>query len=90
METTIWTFSLSVPFTEWVKIYDSEDVTNMHTSAGIKTLFRGNSKDDPSQVCAVQQAPIGVAQKLFEENKDMIKGSGHIIESTVVKTYTEN
>lgn len=90
METTVWTFNLSVPFTEWVKIYDSEDVTEMHSSVGIKTLFRGVSKNDASKVCAVQQAPVGVAQKLFEDNKEMIRGAGHIIESTVITSYSEN
>ncbi|QNI54874.1 conserved hypothetical protein (DUF3764) [Synechococcus sp. BIOS-E4-1] len=90
METTVWTFNLSVPFTEWVKIYDSEDVSKMHSSVGIKTLFRGVSKNDESKVCAVQQAPVGVAQKLFEDNKEMIRGAGHIIESTVITAYSEN
>ena len=89
METTIWTFSLSVPFTQWAEIYDSEDVSKMHTKNGIKSLFRGFSKDDPSKVCAIQQAPSGVAQKLFEENKEMIRGAGHIIESTIITAYTE-
>ncbi|KZR87910.1 hypothetical protein MITS9509_00710 [Synechococcus sp. MIT S9509] len=90
METTVWTFNLSVPFTEWVKIYDSEDVTKMHSSVGIKTLFRGVSKDDVFKVCAVQQAPAGVAQKLYEDNKEMIRGAGHIIESTVITAYSED
>ena len=89
METTVWTFKLSVPFSEWAKIYDSDDVTQMHASVGIKTLFRGVSKDDASKVCAIQQAPIGVAQKVFDENKEMIRGAGHIIESTVITAYSE-
>ena len=89
METTVWTFNLSVPFSEWAKIYDSDDVTQMHASVGIKSLFRGVSKDDTSKVCAIQQAPIGVAQKIFEENKEMIQGAGHIIESTVISAYTD-
>tara|TARA_B100001063_G_scaffold242887_1_gene272439 strand:+ start:8102 stop:8374 length:273 start_codon:yes stop_codon:yes gene_type:complete len=89
VETTIWTFKLSVPFSEWAKVYDSDDVNQMHASVGIKSLFRGVSKEDPSKVCAIQQAPIGVAQKVFEENKDMIRGAGHIIESTIITAYTE-
>ena len=89
METTVWTFNLSVPFSEWANIYDSADVTQMDASVGIKSLFRGVSKDDSSKVCAIQQAPIGMAQKIFEENKEMIRGAGHIIESTVIKAYTE-
>ena len=89
METTVWTFNISVPFSEWVKIYDSEDVTKMHAEAGIKSLFRGVCKDDPSKVCAVQQGTNGVAQKIFEDNKEMIRGAGHIIESTVITAYAD-
>ena len=89
METTVWTFSLSVPFSQWAAIYDSEDVSEMHSSVGIKSIFRGVCKDDPSKACAIQQAPAGVAQKIFEENKEMIRGAGHIIESTVITAYTE-
>ena len=47
METTVWTFDLSVPFAEWAAIYDSDDVVKMHAEAGIKSLFRGVSKDNP-------------------------------------------
>ena len=90
METTIWTFNLSVPFADWAAIYDSENVKKMHEAVGIKSLYRGVSTDDPSKVCAVQQAPIGVAQKIFEENKEMISSSGHIIESTVIKAYSDH
>ena len=90
METTVWTFSLSVPFAQWAAIYDSEDVAKMHAAVGIKSLYRGVSKEDPSKVCAVQQAPVGVAQKLFEENKEMIRGAGHVIESTVISAYSDS
>ena len=89
METTIWTFSLSVPFAEWAAIYDSEDVSKMHEAVGLTSLFRGVSKSDPSKICAIQQGPVGVAQKIFDDNKEMIRGSGHIIESTVISTYAE-
>ena len=90
METTIWTFSLSVPFAEWAAIYDSEGVSEMHKSVGLRSLFRGVSKEDPHKVCAVQQAPTGVAQKIFEDNKEMISKAGHIIESTVIRAYSEH
>ena len=90
METTIWTFSLSVPFAQWAAIYDSEDVAKMHAAVGIKSLYRGVSKEDPSKACAVHQAPVGVAQKLFEDNKEMIRGAGHVIESTVINAYSDS
>ena len=89
METTVWTFKLSVPFTEWVKIYDSEDVTSMHSSVGIKTLFRGVSKEDPSKVCAIHQAPVGVAQKLFEDILDKVQKiyDDYVIVSSHIDDY---
>ena len=90
METTVWTFSLSVPFAQWAAIYDSEDVAKMHAAVGIKSLYRGVSKHDPSKVCAVQQGPVGAAQKLFEDNKEMIRGAGHVIESTVISAYSDS
>ena len=90
METTVWTFSLSVPFAQWAAIYDSDDVAKMHSAVGIKSLFRGVCKDDPTKVCTVHQAPAGVAQKLFEDNKEMIRGAGHIIESTVITAYLDS
>ena len=90
METTVWTFNLSVPFEEWAAIYDSEDVKKMHAAVGLRSLFRGVSKDDPNKVCAIHQAPTGVAQQIFEDNKEMIRSAGHIIESTVISAYTNS
>ena len=80
---------MSVPFAEWAVIYNSEDVSKMHKAVGLTSLFRGVSKSDPSKICAIQQAPVGVTQKIFDDNKEMICGSGHIIESTVISTYAE-
>ena len=71
-------------------IYDSEDVAKMHAAVGVKSMYRGVSKEDPSKVCAVQQGPAGVAQKLFEDNKEMIRGAGHVIESTVISAYSDS
>jgi hypothetical protein len=31
-----------------------------------------------------------VAQKLFEDNKEMIRGAGHVIESTVISAYSDS
>ena len=78
-----------MPFAEWAAIYDSEDVTKMHKAVGLTSLFRGVNKSEPSKICAIQQAPVGVAQKIFDDNKEMIRGSGHIIESTVISAYAE-
>ena len=78
METTVWTFNISVRFSEWVKIYDSEDITNMHTKVGIKSLFRGVCKEDPTKVCAVQQAPTGVAPRSRQATTDCASSAAYI------------
>ena len=88
METTFWTFSLNVPFATWAAMYDSEDEAKMHDAVGIKSIFRGISKDYPSKICAIQQAPIGVAQKIFKDNKKMIHSTVQIIESTTITVYS--
>ncbi|MFL0730827.1 MAG: DUF3764 family protein [Prochlorococcus sp.] len=88
METTVCTFKLSVPFAQWVAIFDSEDVSNMHATAGVTPLYRGVSTDDPSKVVVIHQAATGVATKLMEDNKELIESSGHIWTSTELSTYT--
>ena len=70
--------------------YDVDDVARMQAAVGIKGLERGVSKEDPSKVCAVQQGPVGVAQKLFEDKKEMIRGAGHVIEGTVISAYSDS
>ncbi|WP_415409459.1 DUF3764 family protein [Synechococcus sp. A10-1-5-9] len=54
METTVGALNLSVPFAKWAVICDSDDVAKMHAAAGLKSLFRSVSKDNPCKVFAVQ------------------------------------
>ncbi|MGA0215183.1 MAG: DUF3764 family protein [Vulcanococcus sp.] len=85
LETHVLTFSISKPFEEWVETYDSS--TAMQEAAGIKSLFRGLSKDDPTKVCAVMQAQSGVMEQFIAGNAEMIASSGHILESTVSQVF---
>ncbi len=78
METTVCTFKLSVPFAQWVAIFDSEDVSKMHAAAGVTPLYRGVSTEDPSKVVVIHQAAPGVATKLMEDNKALIESSGRL------------
>ena len=56
LETTIFTFRISVPFTDWAKGFDSTEVVAMHEANSIKPLYRGVSKDDPESVVVIHQA----------------------------------
>jgi len=88
METTIFTFQLNVPFAQWAALFDSQEMANMHDANGVTPLYRGVSTDDPSKVVVIHQAAPGVAVKLFNDNKEAIANTGHIIESTQIMSFT--
>ena len=88
METTIFTFQLNVPFAQWAALFDSQEMANMHEANGVTPLYRGVSTDDPSKVVVIHQAAPGVAVKLFNDNKEAIANTGHIIESTQIMSFT--
>ena len=88
METTIFTFQLNVPFAQWAALFDSQEMANMHDANGVTPLYRGVSTDDPSKVVLIHQAAPGVAVKLFNDNKEAIANTGHIIESTQIMSFT--
>lgn len=85
METHILTFSITTSFEEWVQTYDGS--IPMQQAAGITSLFRGVSKDDPSKICAVVQAEPGVLDAFMAENLDLVAASGHVLESTVDQVF---
>ena len=43
LETTVFTFKISVPFSSWAKGFDSPEVVEMHEANAIKPLYRGVS-----------------------------------------------
>lgn len=85
MDTSVITFNISTAFDDWAQIYDKS--TELQKQAGIKSLFRGVSKDDPTKCIAIMQAQSGVLEKFMKENAEMVSQSGHVIESTVITIY---
>ena len=85
METHVLTFTITKSFAEWVATYDAS--LPLQKIAGITSLYRGVSKDDPSKVCAVMQAAPGVMEQFIADNTDMIAASGHVLESTVSQVF---
>ena len=85
METHVLTFTITKPFSEWVKVY--EESAPFQKAAGITSLYRGVSKEDPSKVCAVMQAQPGVMEQFIEDNTELIVSSGHMLESTVSQVF---
>tara|TARA_Y100001968_G_C19131466_1_gene606928 strand:- start:240 stop:518 length:279 start_codon:yes stop_codon:yes gene_type:complete len=87
LETTVFTFKISVPFSEWAKAFDSPEAAEMHKKSGITTLYRGVSKDDPSSAVVVHQGEEGSAMKMFEGARPIAEAAGHIWDSTVINSY---
>ena len=44
IETTVFTFKISVPFEEWAAVYDSEENIQMNKERGIICLYKGVRK----------------------------------------------
>ena len=63
LETTIFTFKISVPFEEWAKGFDSPDVDALHKANAVTPLYRGVSKDNPQSVVVVHQAEDGIRDR---------------------------
>ena len=85
METHVLTFTIKKPFAEWVATYDAS--LPLQKVAGITSLYRGVSREDPTKVCAVMQAEPGVMEQFIADNTDMIVASGHVLESTVSQVF---
>ena len=89
LETTVYTFKISVPFAEWATVYDSEENIEMNKELGIICLYKGVKKDDPTSVILIEQGEEGKSKAMFEDPavKPLIESSGHIYDSTVISSY---
>tara|TARA_B100002052_G_scaffold295568_1_gene322303 strand:+ start:1490 stop:1768 length:279 start_codon:yes stop_codon:yes gene_type:complete len=85
IETHVLTFTITKPFAEWAEAYDGS--AEQQVAAGITSIFRGVSQDDPSKVCAVMQAEPGVMEQFIADNTEVIVASGHVLESTVSQVF---
>jgi len=88
VETHVLTFRITTAFEEWAQTYDGS--AELQKAAGITSLYRGVSKDDPSQCCAVMQAEAGVMERFIADNAEMIASSGHVLESTVAQVFLDH
>ena len=88
VETHVLTFRITTPFDEWAKTYDGS--ADLQKAAGITSLYRGVSKDDPSRCCAVMQAEAGVMERFIADNAELIASSGHVLESTTALVFLDH
>ena len=89
LETTVFTFKISVPFEEWAAVYDSEENIQMMKESGITCLYKGAKKDDPTSVILIEQGEEGKAISMFKDPgvKPLIESAGHIYDSTAISSY---
>ena len=89
LETTVFTFKISVPFEEWAAVYDSEENIQMNKERGIICLYKGVKKDDPTSIILIEQGEESESKVMFEdpEVKPLIEGAGHIYDSTIISSY---
>ena len=89
LETTVFTFKISVPFEEWAAVYDSQENIQMNNERGIICLYKGIKKDDPTNVILIEQGEEGKSIAMFKDPavKPLIESAGHIYESTVITSY---
>ena len=89
IETTVFTFSISNKFEEWVKIFDSEEINEFHKSCGINPIYRGRSITNPQEVIVIHQAEKGVVKHVFSDPETIknIESSGHIYSTTKTSSW---
>ena len=90
LETTVFTFKISVPFEEWAAVYDSQENIQMNKERGIVCLYKGVKKDDPTSVILIEQGEEGSKSIAMFQNpavKPLIESAGHIYDSTVMTSY---
>ncbi len=89
LETTVFTFKISVPYEEWAAIYDSEENIQMMKERGMTCLYKGVKKHDQTSVILIEQGEEGKAIAMFEDPsvKPLIESAGHIYDSTVISSY---
>ena len=85
METTVITFDITSSFENWVIAY--EESLPKQEEFGLVSLYRGHEKDDPTKCIVIVSAGEGALDKFMEANAEMVAASGHVMESTVLKTY---
>ena len=89
LETTVFTFKISVHFEEWAAVYDSEENIQMNKEREIICLYKGVNKDDPTSVIVIEQGEEGKAIAMFKdpEVKPLIESASHIYDPTVISSY---
>ena len=80
LETTIFSFKISVPFEQWAAVYDSEENKQLMKEEKIICLYRGVKKGDLSSAVVIEQAEEGKSIAMYSnpEVRPLIEEVRHI------------
>ena len=92
LETTVFSFKISVPFEQWAAVYDSEENKQLMKDEKIVCLYRGVKKEDPIIVVVIEQDEADKSIPMFSnpEVRPLIEEAGHIYDSTVITSYLQS
>ena len=78
-------FDITSSFENRVNAYDES--LPKRKEFGLKSLYLGHEKDDPTKCIVIVSAGEGALDKFMEANAEMVADSRHVMESTVLTTY---
>ena len=82
IETTICTFDISVSFSEWVEKFDNDEASERVIN-GVKVLFRGVSRENPSKAVVIVQALEGALEKHIIINSQIFQDNGAVMKTVL-------
>ncbi len=88
LEATVITFKINNTFTEWLRVSEKDLIAQ--EAAGITTIFRGVSQEDPKKVIAIYQAKRGIMKDFLQANSKSIASSGQVSGSEETSIYYPN
>jgi hypothetical protein len=92
LETTVFSFKISVPFEQWSAVYVSEENKQLMKEEKIVCLYRGINKDDSSSALVIEKAEEGKSIAMFSnpEVRPLIEEARHMIQPSSPVTYEVN
>jgi len=88
-ETIVCTLTISNSFADFVDKFDHDEAPGRAVK-GIKVLYRGVAKDNPSKVVIVVQAEAGVIAQHMQDNAARFVENGALMHTAVVTSYNES
>ncbi|WP_269605984.1 DUF3764 family protein [Prochlorococcus marinus] len=92
LETTVFSFKISVPFEQWAAVYDIEENKQLMKEEKVVCIYRERKKEDPSSAVVIEQAEEGKSIAMFSnpEVRTLIEDAGDIYDSTVITSYLKS